>query len=287
MRKLDRPETRDHGPRVIAVASGKGGVGKSNFCVNFALGLMQAGLRPIVVDADLGFANVEVLLGARPKYSLYDVVEGMDILSAVQVSSSGLPFLSGGNGVFDIHSLSEEQVARLLQEMRKLQDAFDVLLLDAGSGLGANLGRLLSAADELILVTTPEPTAITDAYALLKSLSAHGHVPHTRIVVNRATQFTEGRQAAEKVRLVAERFLSLRIDVLGFILEDPHVPQAVRKQEAFLRSFPTSPAARCVRQLVHNYLRLDTAEPPQGFVGFIERVFRRFMPGQRDETQRR
>lgn len=260
--------------RVIAVSSGKGGVGKSNFCINFALGLRERGRRPIVIDADVGFANVEVLLGVRAERTIVDVSDGLDIFDALQSGPSGLPFLSAGNGLIDIHGLSSTQMNRLAAELMRLQDAFDVVLIDTGAGLGVNIERLLSAADDLILVTTPEPTAIADAYALLKRLVVHHGLPSTDIVVNRAPSFVDGRLAAEKLRSVAERFLGRSVGVLGYILEDEAVGNAVMKQQALLTSFPGSSSARCIRQIVQNYLRLELPKPKHGWVGFFERMVR-------------
>lgn len=262
-------------PRVIAVASGKGGVGKSNFCVNFAIGLQQMGRRPIIIDADVGFANVEVLLGVQPTKTLVDVLSGIDILDAVQMGAAEIPFLSAGSGLFDIHSLSSWQLDLLLHEAEKLQRRYDLVLLDCGTGMGENIGRLVTAADQLLVVTTPEPTAITDAYSLLKLLVARGSFPSTQLVINRVHNLLDGRVTADKLRLVARRFLNQELGVLGYILEDDAVSQAVMLQRPLLLQYPDSIAARCMMQLAQNHLRAETALPRVGIKGFFERLFRR------------
>lgn len=267
------------GDRVVAVSSGKGGVGKSNFCVNFAIALQQAGHRPIVVDADVGFANVEVLLDVRPNYSLLDVLDGISIWDVVEQSPAGIPFLSAGNGLLDIHSLSATDMERLLVSMQLLHEAYDIVILDTGAGLGINVGRLLSAADDLIVVTTPEPTAITDAYALLKLLCNRSAIPPTQIVVNRACKLMDGRLAAEKLKMVAERFLNIQVGILGYILEDQSVGQAVMHQRALLHTAPNSHAARCIIQLSQNFLRVESASPRLGIAGFLQRIFRKARHG--------
>ncbi|MCL6594453.1 MAG: MinD/ParA family protein, partial [Alicyclobacillus sp.] len=269
---------------VLATASGKGGVGKTNFCVNFALGLQRRGFQPVVIDADLGFADVEVLLGVRPRRTIVDVIEGTEIWDALEFGAHGLPFLSAGNGLLDLHDLTPWQMDRLLEQVGQLHERFDVVLLDCGAGMGANFGRMLAAVDDLVVVTTPEPTAIADAYALLKMLVVRGCLPETRLVINRVRNLAEGRETAEKLRLVANRFLDAKVDVLGFVLEDHTVARAVMEQRALLQAYPHSPAARCFDQLVHNYLRVETVQPSRGLGGFFERLLRRVRPAPSEEA---
>ena len=261
--------------KVIAVASGKGGVGKSNFCVNFGLVLKQLGFRPIIIDTDVGFANVEVLLGVRPSHSIVDVLAGSDIWDVLQETPYGLPFLSAGNGLTDIHSFSETDISRLISSLRDLQSKFDIILIDSGAGMGSQTGRLLGAADELVLVTTPEPTSITDAYALLKMLAIQERVPSTKLVVNRAAHLSIAKQAAEKLSLVAERFLNQRLSVLGYILEDDALVEAVMAQRPLLAHAPNSKSARCYRQVGDNYLRTEATVPRLGINAFLQRIFSR------------
>jgi flagellar biosynthesis protein FlhG len=270
--------------RVVAIASGKGGVGKSNFCVNFALGLQRAGRRPIVIDADVGFADIEVLLGIRPRKNIVDVVEGLPIWEALEYDASGLPFLSASSGLINIHDLSSQQVERLIAELQQLHDKYDIVLVDSGAGLGQNLIRLLAAADDLVLVTTPEPTAIADCYALLKMLVARGEIPFARMVVNRVKNLSEGKLTADKLRAVAHRFLDVELGVLGYLLEDSAVPSAVKRQEALLSAFPTSPAARCIEQMVRNFMNEKPMNPRKGLAGFMERLLRRRLNGEFDSS---
>lgn len=258
---------------VIAITSGKGGVGKSNFCINFAIGLKELGHRPVIIDADVGFADVEVLLGIHPAHTIVDVVQGMSIWDALSYHPSGLAFLAASTGLTDIHDLGSEEMLRLMNEMEKLHERFDVVLLDSGAGMGRNIGRLLSAADEVFLVTTPEPTAVADAYAVMKMLAHRGAVPPTRMVVNRVGNFVAGKETAEKLQLVASRFLDVEVGILGYILEDSTVSKAVMEQSALLFGFPDSVASRCVRQLVRNYLRLEPPRERRGIGRFFERLF--------------
>ncbi len=264
-----------HRPRrVVAVASGKGGVGKSNFCINFGLALQQVGTQPVVLDADMGFADVELLLGVQPRNTIFDVLSGKDVFDVIEVSSGGLHFLSSGNGL-NVAPLTQEDVGRLSAHMDRLFERYDVVLIDAGAGDGGQLGYLLAEVDDLLLVTTPEPTAIADAYALVKMLSVRGQLPPVKIVVNKVPNFGEGRQAADKLKLAAQRFLGVELSVLGYVVEDAAVARAVMRQQALVQAFPTSPAARCMRQIVQNYTR--SAQPPsrQGGTRVWERWLQR------------
>lgn len=277
MSQANRKQTGAEGSEgtVIAVTSGKGGVGKSNFCINFALGLKELGHKPVIIDADVGFADVEVLLGVHPEHSFVDVMQGMSIWDALAYDQTGLPFLAASTGLTDIHDVGIEDMQRLMQEMEKLHEKFDIVLIDSGAGMGRNIGQLLTAADEIILVTTPEPTAIADAYAVMKMLSLRGSIPPTRMVVNRVHNFVSGKEAAEKLQLVASRFLDVEVGILGYILEDSTVSKAVMEQSALMSRFPDSVAGRCFQQLVRNYLRLEPPKERRGIGRFFERLFGR------------
>ncbi len=258
--------------RVIAVASGKGGVGKSNFSVNFAMALQKAGKTVVVIDTDVGFADVELLLGVRAKHSLMDILEGASMGDVLEHSGVGLPFISAGSGFTDIHSLSVDAVHRLLSELNRLQDQFDYVVIDCGAGLGGNLVELLRAADDLVIVATPEPTAIADAYSLLKQLVSKDKLSTVRVVINRAATFVEAKLAADKLVSVCRRFLDIAPSPLGYILEDETVGQAVMRQEPFLTAFPNSQGARCMIQLADNYLRSEVALPRRGWNAFLHRL---------------
>lgn len=266
-------------PRVIVVASGKGGVGKSNFSVNFALALRMSNFKPIVIDADVGFGNVEVLLGVRPSHSLMDLLNGISVWDLVEYSTTGLPFISAGNGLAEMTNISEADMETMVSELKKLHEEFDIVIIDSGAGISSNMTPIFSAADDMILITTPEPTSMADAYALLKFLNKRGELPPTHLVVNRVKSLVDGKATADKLRLVADKFLNLPLKVLGYVLEDVNVVNAVMQQEALMAMYPKSPAARCVAQLVQNYLRTDSEAPKKGLTGFLEKMFRKRRSG--------
>ncbi len=269
--------------KVVAVASGKGGVGKSNFCVNFGIALAQQGVRVLILDADVGFANVEVLLNISPSHSLLDVLEGRHLNDIVEYSPYGLAFISGGNGLFDHLLMSSDDHARLVWELGKLSQMYDVVLLDCAAGVNEVSIRLVAAADQLVLVTTPEPTAMADAYAFMKLLTRRLITPAPQVVVNRAQSFTEAKQSVDRLTRVTSRFLDVHLETLGYILEDPSVSQAVMRQVPVLHHAANSKAASCYRQIASNFLRKDLQTPSLGMSGFFDRLLKsRLFGGGRD-----
>ncbi|WP_258110245.1 P-loop NTPase [Alicyclobacillus sp. SP_1] len=261
-------------PRVIVVASGKGGVGKSNFCVNFSLSLSQQGYRPVVVDSDVGFANVELLLDARPTATVLDLCGTADVWDVVQYSKHGLPFLSGGSSLSSVNQLDGEGVQRLHSQLGRLGERFNVVVFDLGAGIGPQFSTLVAEADEMVVVTTPEPTALSDAYALIKYVQENGHRPHWRLVINRARRLVDAKDAAEKLSATVRRFLDLDVQVLGYVLEDEDVQKAVMRQTPWVLSHPNSTATRCMEQIVQNYLRAD--RPSRGgWTRFLSRLLGR------------
>jgi flagellar biosynthesis protein FlhG len=258
--------------KIIAVGSGKGGVGKSNFCVNFALALSRHGIRVLIVDTDVGFANIEVLLNVTPSHSLLDMLSGRRLEDIVEHSPYGLSFISGGNGVFDSSVMADEDFRRLLDELKKVSSMYDIVLLDCGAGVNEVSRQLVAASDELILVTTPEPTSMTDAYAFMKLLVHRASVPSTKVVINRAHSFADAKRSAQTLMSVSTRFLQIQIDTLGYILEDARVSEAVMKQIPLFEYASNSRASSCYSQLASNFVRHDARTPRIGVSGFFERL---------------
>lgn len=269
--------------KVIAVASGKGGVGKSNFCVNFGLALSQLGMKVLIMDTDVGFANIEVLLNVAPSHSLLDVLAGRHLSDIVEHSPYGLSFISGGNGLFETSAFSSEDYERMLEELTKLSGMYDIVLLDCCAGVNEISRQLVAACDELILVTTPEPTSMTDAYSFMKLLVHKSTLPSTRLVVNRAQTFAVAKRSADTLASVSTRFLDASIHTLGYILEDSAVSESVMKQVPVLLNASHSKATSCYRQIATNFVRQNVATPRVGVAGFFERLLRnRLLGGGRD-----
>ena len=236
--------------RVLAVVSGKGGVGKTNLAVNLGLSLARRGLRVALLDADLGTANVDVVLGINPRYHLQHVVTGQKSLAEIMVEGPfGLQIIPGASGLPDLADLPEVQRQMLLHALLVLDGAVDLLLIDTGAGVGQNVVQFILAAGEMLVVTTPEPTSITDAYALMKVVAGYQMPVSTKLVINNVQHRSEGEATGRKLATVAHQFLGRQVEVLGVIPSDKSVRDAVYMQSPLLQSRPYSPAARAINQL--------------------------------------
>lgn len=262
--------------RVISVTSGKGGVGKSNLTANLALAVARLGKNVLALDADLGLANLDVIFGIRPSYTLYHAVKGRkDLVDILLSAGPGVRFVAGGSGIHELADLESEVRQALIDNLRQLETYAEVLLLDTGAGLSANVMSFVLASDEVLVVTTPEPTAMADAYGVLKTLSVHGEgmaLPQIRLVVNRVRDPEEGAAVAGRIRKVARDFLELDVGYLGFVLEDRVVTRAVRDQRPFLRAYPNSLASACVGNLAAALLDLPAAPPRPAGASFFDRL---------------
>lgn len=231
--------------RVVAVASGKGGVGKTNLTINLAIALARDGKRVAVLDGDLGLANVDVLLGLVPKWTLQHVVNGERTLDEVICRAPGdIWVIPGGSGLEELANLSGERRRILIGSLATLDGRFDVLLIDVAAGVSEEVSSFLRAAAELVVVTTPEPTAITDAYAVVKLASQLGTDTTFHLVVNQTDDAGEGAVVARKLKTVARQFLGAELDALGHVPTDPAVAKAVRGQVPLLVAYPNALASR-------------------------------------------
>lgn len=262
--------------RVITITSGKGGVGKTNVTINLAIALSEQGLRVVILDADFGLANIDVLFGIIPKFTLVDVIRNKkNILEVLSDGPKNIRFISGGSGVEELVKLDRSQLQRFVDNITLLDKIADVILIDTGAGLSENVMSFVMAADEVLLVTTPEPTSITDAYALIKMISNRDKAKKIKVVVNRAENVNEANDILNKLVLVADKFLGLRLEPTGYILHDDLVVRAVKQQQPFSISFPKSQAARYVKEialkLVESGRELHLNDNT-GFKAFINRL---------------
>ncbi|PWW06414.1 flagellar biosynthesis protein FlhG [Paenibacillus cellulosilyticus] len=265
------------GTRIITVTSGKGGVGKSNFSLNFALTLQQYGKSVLVFDADIGMANLDVLMGHSATYSIYHLLkQDKTIWDIIQLGPQGLHFVAGGSGMNELLSLSDAQLNKFIDQLDKLQGRYDYLIFDTGAGLSKETASFIAAAHETIVVTTPEPTAITDAYALMKMVRSFGHTPSFRLVVNRALDNREGLQTAEKIAMAARKFMGIEVPLLGIIADDSSVSRAVREQRPFSLAYPTSDASRGIQSITRAYLDMPALSQSTngGVKGFLHKMIR-------------
>ena len=260
--------------RVIAVTSGKGGVGKTNVSVNLALAMGGKGKRVLLFDADMGLANVDVMLGLMPSYNLLNVLNGQKSLHEILIEGpEGIRIIaSGSGGVQELADLSEAQRTRFLDALLDLRNDSDVILIDTGAGLHRNVLTFALAADEVLVVTTPEPTALMDAYGMIKILFREKRNPVIRVVVNMAAGQGEADEAGKKLVILSKRFLDLDVDYRGFIPRDMGMVRAVKEQKPILLSSPMSPAALQLSKLADSFL---TGIPPEGegnLLNFFKKV---------------
>ena len=258
-------------PQVISISSGKGGVGKTNIVANLALALTRRGKRVLILDADLGLANIDILLGLSPRYTIEHLLTGQKRLEDVLVQGpEGMVILPAGSGIPDLADLNEGQKLFLLNEMDQLSQRIDLLLIDTGAGISANVLYFNLAAQESIIIITPEPTSLTDAYALIKVLATRHQKKHFIVLANAVTSEPEAKEVFKKISLVADRFLSsVSLDYLGFIPQDEHVLQAVRKQKAVLDLFPHSPAGKSFMALSQRLLDRPFRNRNEGNIQFF------------------
>ncbi|AFG38131.1 MinD/ParA family protein [Spirochaeta africana] len=271
-------EMMKHAPdsktRIITVASGKGGVGKTNMSTNLAIAYGKIGKKVVLMDADLGLANVNVVLGIIPKYNLYHLIRKQKTMQEIIMDTNyGIQIVAGASGFAKIANLTDEERNNFIQEISALSDA-DVIIIDTSAGVSSNVMGFIAAADEAIIVTTPEPTAITDAYGLIKIIATEVEDTNLglKLVVNRVKSVTEGKKVAERVINIAGQFLNLKVDYLGYVYEDPIVQQAVLKQKPFTVLDPKSKAALSVQQLVSRLEKVEFREG-KGIGSFIKKLF--------------
>ena len=255
--------------RVVAITSGKGGVGKTNIAVNLAIALRDKGYRVLVIDADLGMANVDVMLGTSSRRHLLDLLRPEVKLDDVIVESPhGVQYISGGSGIEKALEYDRAEKLLLQQKLADCAARADVILVDTGAGLGRNVMDFILAADEVILVTTPEPTSLTDAYAVMKAYSIYAVQKNLRLVINRVYEPKESREVALKLQRAAEKFLHMPVDCLGYVFEDASVTKAVRRQQPLIKAAPASAAARCIDALTGEEMKVK-----RGWKGFLQQIF--------------
>ncbi len=273
LRRIVRQTSR---ATVIAVTSGKGGVGKSNIAVNLAIKLASVGKRVVLMDADLGLANADVLCNIDLPSNLSHVISRKRELADVMVDGpGGFRLIGGASGLARMADLSDYDRQRLVTALAELEARTDVILIDTGAGISPNVLSFTRSADQVLVVTTPEPTAITDAYAVIKVISRDAPDRPLSLLVNQVRQHGEGRLVYERIAKVARQFLSVHVMDAGFIPSDPEVPAAVRRRTPFLLASPKCPASVYISQLA---MRLERGVAPtlDGTGGFFNRMSRWF-----------
>lgn len=261
-----------HKTRVIAVTSGKGGVGKTNITANFAYILSKMGKRTLLLDADAGLANIDVILGITPKYNLHHVLCGeKTLLEAVVEGPGGVRILPAASGIPEMAELSKGQKFTLLEEIEDLDEDFDFMLIDTAAGIAANVMYFNMAAGEIIVVASPEPTSLTDAYALIKVLYQGYAVRRFTLLVNMAVDSSEAGRVYTRLSNATNHFLDLPIEYLGYIPHDQNVPKAVKKQKLLSEAFPDSKASKSMSDIVKELCLKQPKDHEDGTIKFFDR----------------
>lgn len=260
--------------RIIAVTSGKGGVGKTNIAVNLALALRQMDYRVVLIDVDLGLANVDIILGVTPPYNLGHVFRGEKTLHDIIVEGPlGLKLMAGGSGVTDLANLNGWRLEVFIKSLEQLNQEFDFVILDTGAGISRNVISFVLASTEILVVTTPEPTAITDAYGLLKVLRQRSPKAHVRLIVNMARSPNEAENVAEKLNSVLREYVQWEVDYVGYILHETQVNKAVFEQTPVLLAYPSSMTSRSLKRIASILAGEDPEVGDSGIKGFFSKVY--------------
>lgn len=268
--------------RVITVTSGKGGVGKSNVSINLAVQFRRLGKKVIIFDADFGMANIEVMFGAIPKHNLADLIyHGKNIREIITMGPMDIGFISGGSGIASLSNLGKDYIDYLVKNLCELDLLADVIIIDTGAGISDAVLEFLVASGEILLVTTPEPTSITDSYSLLKALNRHPTFDREntaiKVVANKVSSFEEGRQLFTKLNAVVNRYLKIPLILIGVIPEDHELVKAVMQQMPISIQNPNAKSAKAFTDLA-TALETNAKDPvyhKRGMAGFFASMIQR------------
>ena len=276
--KMNNPKTRPLA-RVITVTSGKGGVGKSNVSINLAIQFRKLGQRVIILDADFGLANIEIMFGAVPKHNLCDLIyHGKDITEIITWVPGEVGFISGGSGIAGLSNLNREYLTYIIQNLAKLDSMADVIIIDTGAGISDAVLEFLVASGEIILVTTPEPTSITDSYSLLKSLNRHprfsSEMTQIKVLANRVDKPQDGQTLYQKLNTVVSRYLKIPLEYLGSIPQDTQLSNSVMQQKPVSLQNENAKSSRAFEEITRIMMYGEEAErvKKRGMAAFFSHI---------------
>jgi flagellar biosynthesis protein FlhG len=272
--------------RIITVTSGKGGVGKTTITTNLSLHLAAMGFNPCILDADLGLANINILLGINPEHTLKDVINNDFKLSDIIIKNyNGIDIIPGSSGIEDMANIDQGSLDKLIESFYPI-NAYDFLFIDTAAGISSDIISFCLASNEIIIVITPEPTSLTDAYSLLKVLSNNGFDGYVLIIVNNCKNSTVAKKTYSGFKNVVIKYLSLNIQPLGVILEDSNIPRSVREQKPFICNFPDTIASKCLKIIAKNLINNTSSDLETRYIQYFwKRFTENFKSGLNIESQ--
>ena len=267
-------KTRKTGCHTVVVTSGKGGVGKTTVALNLAILAARMGFRSTLLDADLGLANIHVVIDVRSKYNLSHVIAGQMELDEIIINGpAGINVVPGASGISDLADLPEPKQMALIDKLQRLESLSDILFIDTSAGISRSVINFAAVADRVLVVTTPDPAAVTDAYAIIKTVAREEHYGEMGLIVNMVENKIASARTANGILSVCQQFLNVYVDNLGYVVSDSHVKLAVRKRTPVVDLFPRSQASFCLKEIVRKVL---PHTPPRDNVGFFKRLLGRF-----------
>ncbi|MSS42986.1 MinD/ParA family protein [Anaerosalibacter bizertensis] len=274
-------ESKARKAKFIGVTSGKGGVGKTNFTVNLAISLRKLGYKVVIVDGDLGLANVDLITGTCLEYNISDIfLQGKSIFDIMTEGPDGIKIISGGSGITEFHLLNGENLNRFINEIEKLENYFDFIIMDTGAGISENVIKFLLLADDLVLLITPDPTSLMDGYALLKTVVLYGYIGDIKTVINMAGSKKEAEEVYNKLNGVSNRFLNRDVEFLDYLNKSSIVANAVKKQRPFVLDKPNSSVSKKINNIALKFI--DTEKSKFLKTKSFSQRFKEFFLGEGD-----
>lgn len=260
--------------RVITISSGKGGVGKTSFSINLALYFSSLGKKVLIIDADFGLANVEVLLDVRPEYNFYHIIKGKKSIAEVMVDTKyGIKFISGGNGLRELSNINNTEIKYFIEQFDYIDKIFDIIIIDTGAGISKSVTNFIAASDQPIVITTTEPTSFTDAYTLIKIIKEENkQIENVQLVINKADDQQEAERIFKKLANVSNKFLSLNLENIGFIPVDLELIKSIKQQKPAILLNHSSKYSKSIINIGNNILKQPLDQSKQGAKGFMKKL---------------
>ncbi len=269
----DSPK-KENKAKVISISSGKGGVGKTNFAINFSISLSRLNYKVVIIDADIGLSNIEILAGVNMNYTLADIVlSDKTIFDIMGNGPEGIKIISGGSGLKELKLFDNDNILKLMHEIEKLQSTVDFIIIDTGAGISPAVTDFIMTSSELIVICTPDPTSLMDSYTLIKSVIHTEYKGNINVVTNLVSDRNEGKEIFNKLSNTTNNFLGVQIDYLGYIERSELVTQGIRNQIPFTVSHPNNAISKRINIMAMNFLDNQVLGKQDLKLSFAKKVF--------------